>query len=292
VPQSGGAPPAVSPPAAALAALAGTADPGLIEQTPAGPLPVVGSDGRRPSQVYARPFDRADPRPRVALVVAGLGLAAEPTRTAIELPGTVTLSFSPYAGTLPEWIQQARARGHEVLLDMPMEPTDPRDDPGPYTLLTALDPKANRDRLEALLGRGAGYVGVLATKGARFLGAANDLRPVLETVQRRGLLFVDNGASPQSASVRVAAAIGLPIVVASPPVDANDAAQAEIDRRLAELEDAAKRNGAAIGLAGPTPGTLDRVAAWISGLEERRIAPAPVSAVVRAAAQEKREVKE
>ena len=269
---------------ATLAALTATADPALIEPGPAGPLPVVGSDGRRPWQAYARAFDRGDLRPRVGLVVTGLGLAAEPTNAAVELPGAVTLSFSPYAQLLPQWIQQARSHGHEVLLDLPMEPADyPRDDPGPYTLLTGLDPKSNRDRLEALLGRAAGYVGLAAVKGTRFLGAVNDLRPVLETLQRRGLLFVDNGAAPQSASVRLAAAIGLPIAVATPPVDAGDAGRAEIDRRLADLEDAAKRNRTALALAGAVPLTIERVGAWASGLDDRKVALAPVSALVQAA---------
>jgi polysaccharide deacetylase 2 family uncharacterized protein YibQ len=283
-PQASASPPPQAAPARPPAASGpGTADPALLEASPAGPLPIVGPDGRRAWQAYARPFDRADRRARVAMLVTGLGQSAEPTAAAIRLPPGVSLSFSPYAQGLGDWVLQARAAGHEVLLDLPMEPADyPRDDPGPFTLLTSLDAKANRDRLETLLGRATGYVGLVAVKGTRFLGAQNELRPVLDALQRRGLLFVDNGVAPQSASVRIATATGLPIAVAATSVDALDASRAEIDRRLADLEEVARRNGAALGLGGPVPATLERIAAWAAGLADRKLALAPVSVVVRA----------
>lgn len=289
-------PPAAEPPPAQAARPAaatgpGSAEPALLEPSAAGPLPIVGPNGRRAWQAYARPFDRADRRARVAILVAGLGQSAEPTAAAIRLPPGITLSFSPYAQRLGDWVLQARAAGHEVLLDLPMEPADyPRDDPGPFTLLTTLDTKANRERLEALLGRATGYVGLVAVKGTRFLGAQNELRPVLEVLQRRGLLFVDNGAAPQSASVRIATSSGLPIAVAATVVDALDASRAEIDRRLADLEEVARRNGVALGLGGPVPATVERIAAWAAGVEDRKLALAPVSAVVRA--DEKGQAKE
>ena len=44
-------------------------DPALLEDSPAGPLPRIAADGRQPRQAYARPFDRADTRPRIGLVV-------------------------------------------------------------------------------------------------------------------------------------------------------------------------------------------------------------------------------
>lgn len=117
-------------------------DPALVEDSPDGKLPIIGADGRQPWQVYARRFDQADRRPRVALVIAGLGLDAEASRAAIaQLPAAVTLGFSPYAHELPNWIGAARQAGHEVLLGLPLEPADfPREDPGPGTLLTSLDP--------------------------------------------------------------------------------------------------------------------------------------------------------
>ncbi|RYF88332.1 MAG: hypothetical protein EON95_20500 [Caulobacteraceae bacterium] len=97
---------------------------GLTAPGPGGALlPVIGGDGRKPWQAYARPFT-ANGKPKVALVIGGLGLNPAYTRRAIELlPPEVTLSFAPYAEGLQGWIDLARANGHEVLLETPMEPS-------------------------------------------------------------------------------------------------------------------------------------------------------------------------
>ena len=62
------------PLAGAPALLLPAPDPGLVANSPDGPLPITGKDGRQAWQVYARPFDRNDRRPRLALIVTGLGL--------------------------------------------------------------------------------------------------------------------------------------------------------------------------------------------------------------------------
>ena len=111
-------------------------DPSLIEHGPFGPLPRIGPDGRRPLFAYARPFNFEDARPKVAVLILGLGLRAELFEAALALPGPIGLQLSPYAPDLPALVERARRAGHEVLLDLPMEPADyPASDPGPHTLL-------------------------------------------------------------------------------------------------------------------------------------------------------------
>ena len=58
-------------------------------------------------------------------------------------------------------VDLARAQGHEVMLEMPMEPTGyPDNDPGPQTLLTTLTAEQNLDRLYWHLSRFQGYAGI------------------------------------------------------------------------------------------------------------------------------------
>jgi len=287
-------PPAAPPPAAPIAppapaavasaagagVLAPAPDPGLVERRGDAVLPVIGRDGRRPLQVYARPFDRGDTRPRIALVVSGLGLMAGETQAAVQqFPAPVSLAFSPHARKLQDWVDQARAAGHEVLLNLPMEPFDfPRQDPGQNTLLTAVDAKQNIERLEWVMSRASGYVGLAGFRGSRFLASANDVRPVLEAIKARGLLFLDNGASSQSTTKALATQIGLVRAANDRFVDLRES-RVDIEKRLAELEDIAKRTGSAVGIARPLPATIDLVAAWAQGLAAKDIVLAPVSAV-------------
>jgi len=255
--------------------------PELTEETERGPLPRIALDGRQPWQVYSRPFDQSDRRPRVAVVISGLGRSAAATAAAVQdLPGEVTLAFLPYGAELQHWIDQARAAGHEVLLNLPMEPLDyPDNDPGPNALFTALSADENVDRLEWALSRVAGYVGVTNHMGSRFAASPDAMTPVIKALKSRGLLFLDSRASARSVGVQLASTEGVPRAINDRFLDNREASRAVIDARLAEVERIARATGASIAIGQPYPVTMERVAAWIRTLEAKGIAVAPVSAL-------------
>lgn len=267
-------------PAVAGAGLPVAPDPGLVEVTAAGPLPMVGADGRQAWQVYARPFHDLTARPRIAIVVAGLGLRQSTTGLAIDsLPPAVSLAFSPYARNLDEWAARARGAGHEILLQLPMEPLDyPNSDPGPKALLTTLDPAENAARLDWTLGRAAGYVGVMTYMGSRFTGQQGVVDPVLDTLKARGLMILDSQTTARSVIPALASVKGVPAALATRAIDASPSRDAVRDR-LAELERYAQVNGTAIGVAADYPGTLGELARWAAGLEQRGLVLAPLSAL-------------
>ncbi|MCH7957845.1 MAG: divergent polysaccharide deacetylase family protein, partial [Proteobacteria bacterium] len=240
----------------------------------------VGADGRRPWRVYARPFDARDERPRIAIIVTGLGLSQAATEAAItRLPGSVTLAFNPYAKGLDDWIPLAREAGHEVLLSLPMESANfPVHDPGPYALRTSLAPADNLRRLEFVLSRLSGYVGVVTLMGSGFTTAEEQLRPLLEALRGRGLLFVEAVRAPKTLAPEMAAEIDLPHVANDLVLDENPS-RAAIDIRLAELEGIVRKRTTAVAMAAPNPATLERIAAWAATLEGKNLALAPVSAV-------------
>ncbi len=255
------------------------ADPALIENTSQGPLPRIADDGRRPMTAYAGPVP-SSAKVKIAIVVSGLGLSASATQSALSgLPGGVTLAFAPYAGDVGEWVSKARGKGHEVLLEIPMEPFDfPDSDPGPHTLRSGQDENANIQRLTWALSRFTGYAGVTNLLGQRFLGDSDALAPALTYLNRRGLYFFDNGAASQSVATTVSGQVGMP-AASGTQLDAIPTAL-EIDRHLSELETAARANGGAVGSAFLYPVSVARIAAWAKGLESRGFVLVPVSAIV------------
>ncbi|MCW5752612.1 MAG: divergent polysaccharide deacetylase family protein [Alphaproteobacteria bacterium] len=257
-------------------------DPALVQPGPYGPLPVIAPDGRQAWQVYARPFDRADPRPRIAILIGDLGFSVSASNAAIErLPQGVTLAFAPYAEDLQNWIGKARLHGHEVMLQLPMEPLDyPTNDPGPRALLTSLGADDNMRRLEWMLGRFSGYVGVTNYMGSKFTTSAADMRPILEALRDRGLLFVDSRSSQRSVAWSVARELRMAHAANNRFID-NEASRLSIDARLEELERIARDHGTALGIGYPYPVTIERVAAWAAQLERKGLLLAPVSAVVQ-----------
>lgn len=261
-------------------ALSPAPDPGLTEKSGLGLLPIIGDDGRKPWLVYARGFDDRDRRPRIALVIVGLGLSEASTQAAIQrLPGAVTLAFAPYAKTLDRWIPLARAAGHEVLLTLPMEPDNyPADDPGPHALLTSLAPAENLKRLRWVLSRASGYIGVINDMGSRFTTSSRHLDPVLAELKRRGLMFVDSGASLRSVAARMATRIGLARAINNRFIDVKASREA-IDKRLSEIERIARTNGHALGVGTPYPVTFERVGRWLRQFEKKGLILVPVSAI-------------
>lgn len=272
--------PAAEEPVAADGVRLAAVDPALIETKNDTRLPMIGPDGRQPWSTYARPFDVDDTRPRVAVVIVGLGLGRDLTdRAIVELPGAISLSFSPYARDIDPLLARARRAGHETLVDLPMEPLDfPRDDPGPSTLLTSLSLVDNLNRLEWVLGRAPGYVGVTTWMGSQFTTVEDALMPILEGLKQRGLMFVDSRATSRSIATELASSIQLPRAFNNAFIDATPSIDA-IDRALARLEATARQQRYAVGIARPLPVTLDRLTRWAGTLEGKGIMLAPVSAI-------------
>jgi polysaccharide deacetylase 2 family uncharacterized protein YibQ len=264
--------------------------PELVEESQYGPLPKVAPDGRRPIDMYARPSRYAtaaapDSRPRVAILLIGLGLPGAPSADVIEgLPAPVSVAYGAYGRSLQDSVTKAREDGHEVLLQIPLEPNNyPTEDPGPHTLLTTLPPEENMKRLQWLMSRYTGYVGVTNHMGAKFEATAASFQPVLEELKRRGLLYVDDGAAGASTGSQIASAIGLDYSMVSVQIDSDSAA--EVEKLLGKLEEMAKQQGAAIGVVRAKPATVKQLADWAGKLEAKGIVLVPVSAAVRSQRQ-------
>jgi polysaccharide deacetylase 2 family uncharacterized protein YibQ len=251
----------------------------LLEKSRHGMIPMV-ADGLKPFTVYAADADRtkAARMPVVAIVVGGLGVGAAKTADAImKLPPAVTLAFTPYGADPAKLAERARAQRHEILLQVPMEPFDyPDNDPGPQTLLTALPPEQNLDRLYWHLSRFQGYAGIANFMGARFTATDTAMQPIVREAAKRGLGYLDDGSSPRSTASALTTAQAMPFARADFTIDAVPTS-AEIDRTLVKLETLAKERGVAVGVASALPISIERLGTWIKTLEGRGIMLVPLT---------------
>jgi hypothetical protein len=258
-------------------------DKDLLQKTHEGMIPKIGPDGTRASARYATPrnvpANRKD-APRIAIIVGGLGISATATAAALaKLPAPVTLAFAPYGNNLEALAAQARNTGHEVLLQVPMEPLDyPNNDPGPRTLLTSLSNDQNIERLHWLMARIKGYVGLTSYMGGRFTASNQALTPVLREVAKRGLIYVDDGSSPRSIAGQLAGGLNLPFAKADSVLDAVPT-PLEIERELARLEMTARANGAAVGYASAQQSTITAISHWATTIESRGFLLVPITMV-------------
>ncbi|SHF98053.1 divergent polysaccharide deacetylase family protein [Devosia limi] len=281
VDNSGGAPANVSP--SGLPAANGTI-PDLSEETAEGPIPRISPTGQTPFAAYSRAPTVA-PAPgtgQIALIVTGLGINEQGSLDAIDaLPEDVTLAFAPYGKTLQSTVAAARAGGHEVFLEIPLEPFDyPQNDPGPQTLLTGEPPRANLDKLFWLMARFGGYAGVINNMGARFTASAADFSPVMEELGARGLGYVDDGSSNRSLAPQLAAGNKVPFSRVDMVID-NNPARDPIQAALASLEIKARQNGSAIGILSALPISVQTVTEWARALDSKGLMLVPASALMK-----------
>jgi len=251
----------------------------LLEQTAFGKLPVVAADGRRPVDVYARPWSGTRGT-RIAIVVGGLGLSQTGTQYAIEtLPEEVTLAFAASGNSLQRWLQEALRNGHEVLLQIPFEPFGyPETDPGPHTVLVADGSKKNIEDLHWAMGRITNYTGIMNFMGARFLSDPQAMEPVMKDIAGRGILFLDDGTSAQTLTAAMAQQYGVPYAGGDGVVD-TELDKNAILKRLDEVERIARRNGEAIASASAFRVSVDAIAGWVQDARSHGVEIVGVSAL-------------
>ncbi len=255
-------------------------DPALLQATPLGKVPKVGPDGRRALRVYAAPFEGEKDSPKVGLVVGGLGLNPEITARAIEeLPPYITLAFAPYAKDLERWTKEARAAGHEIMVELPMEGhAGGVETLGPAALLTSRTEEENLQRLDWLLSRFGGYIGATNYMGGKFSASRSDLSSVLARLEALGLSYIDDTGAAANVAGHSSSLMSVNRMIAT------KGAMSEPDdvaRDLAVLASIAAKRGSALGKTYAFDVTLDAIIEWARDLEAQDVTLAPASAILQ-----------
>jgi polysaccharide deacetylase 2 family uncharacterized protein YibQ len=251
----------------------------LIEQTETGPLPIRAADGRRPFDVYARPWSGARGA-RVAIVIGGLGVSQTGTQQALaKLPPEVTLGFASQGNSLGRWMQVARQGGHEIVMQVPLEPFDyPNTNPGRNTLTVDAAPEENIKNLHWSLSRITNYTGIMNYMGARFSADPQAMATLMGELGKRGLLYLDDGSSARTVAPELALKNGVPFAAGDTAIDAVRE-RGEILKKLDQLEQTARAKGFAVGTGSAFDVTVGAVSSWINEAKKRGIEIVPISAV-------------
>ncbi len=251
---------------------------GSAEPTPAVMAAAATAQTKTTFERYARSFVNTENKPTVSIIVGGLGINRRRTQAAIsELPPEITLSFAPTSANLQSWVRKARAAGHEVLIELPMEPYEyGRERPHPQVLQVSAGSEANTQRLKTLLARVRGYAGVMNYQGGKFATSAEAAGPVFDILGDKGLAFFEDGSLTRSVFEASAIRQDVTFGKAGAWIDARPEAD-EISTQLMTLEAQALETGAAMGMGMSYPVTVDLLKDWTQGLEAKGIVLAPAS---------------
>jgi uncharacterized protein len=244
---------------------------GLSRTTPSGRVPHPHEDGRTALSAYAKPFAAKADTKYVSLVVGGLGLNPAITRKAIDnLPGAVTLSFAADAPGLQGWINKARAHGHEVMIELPMQGSGPLET---RTLTIAGPDLANIKNLEYLLSRAQGYFAVTNYDGDRLVNDETALLPIIQILKEAGLGFIYDGAIDSTRIAPLAKREGFALVSANGYIDEKQQDMAYVQRNIQTIAQDSYDN-VPIGMGFAYAGTIDGIKSWlVTKPKDTEIAP-------------------
>ena len=190
----------------------------------------------------------------------------------------ITLAFLPYTPKVAEYAQRARNKGFEILVHMPMEPTESSADPGPNALLTGIGDKELMRRLSDNLARLAGYVGINNHMGSKFSQNRRVMSLVLDELHARGLLYLDSVTIGATIGARLAEASRMPYASRDVFLD-NSAEPGFIEDQLRRVEQVALQSGHAVAIGHPRVETLKALKRWLPDARERGFEFVPISTI-------------
>jgi len=233
-----------------------------------------------PWRRFARPFAAPDGKPVLGLLVTGLGIDRAATAAAIAgLPGEVSLSFSADAADLAQWIEAARAFGHEALIDLPLQSKDRRE-LGQHGILAGLNRDETARRLAAIAAAAPAVLGFAGDGGDALLLDDAATARMAEEIAALGLGFIDASGEPMSQILPAATATGLAAargtVVLGP-----QATRGAIAERLAVAAEVAHEQGQALAVVKVSPLAVTALAEWLRRLGNSDPVPAPAGALLQ-----------
>ena len=216
--------------------------------------------------------------PIIAIVIDDLGHNEQEFARVMALGEGITLAFLPYTPNVAEYARRARNSGFEILVHMPMEPTDSSADPGPNALLTGIGDRELMRRLSDNLARLAGYVGINNHMGSKFSQNRRAMSLVLDELQVRGLLYLDSVTIGATIGARLAEASHMPYASRDVFLDTS-AEPGFIEDQLRRVEHVARQSGHAVAIGHPRAETLEVLKRWLPDARERGFEFVPISTI-------------
>ncbi len=184
--------------------------------------------------------------PRLAIVVGDLGY--EPVRDAewLDFPEKITLSVLPFGPSSRTVAETAAARGHSVILHVPMEPrSSSTDRTEPFRLLREMGAREIAEQLARMAQDVPQAVGTINHMGSAFTTDPAAMGAFMTALKERGLFFVDSATAPGSLGIEAARKAEVPAVQRDVFLD-GDPSPDEMRRQWGKAIALAKQRGDAV----------------------------------------------
>lgn len=207
-------------------------------------------------------------QPKIALIIDDLGYDPELADAFMHLRIPVTLSVLPLAPFTRRIVDEARKRGCELMVHVPMEPKSyPRIKPGPGALFVTMDDKEIRQKLIRDLNQVPGAKGVNNHMGSLFTEDRDKMMVVMEALRKRHLFFIDSRTTADSVGYNMARSMGVPAAERTVFLD-DDLHLDTMEIQVKRLLNVARHEGWAIGIGHPHKETLKLLKDYLGKVDD------------------------
>ena len=207
----------------------------------------------------------------IAVVIDDMGVSVPHTRDILSLEKPITASFLTYGAANSKQVKEAKEKGFEVMLHVPMMP-HVKADLAPVTLSPNMSEDEIKNDFVQMLDRykGLGMKGVNNHMGSLFTEDEKCLGYVMQVLKERNLFFLDSKTTAKSVGEKVAAEYGVPYIARDVFLD-NENDYNYIMKQLRQTEKIAHMRGYAVAIGHPRMQTYLALRDWMKDLPERKI---------------------
>lgn len=250
--------------------------------------PIAKKEAPRPVPLEPRPpqkkVEREIPENKVtgkiAIVIDDLGQDFEISQLFMEIDKSITISILPGLPYSQKIAKEAKNRGHDIILHLPMEPEGyPDINPGNRALLSSM----SRDELIGLLRENISSVpyikGLNNHMGSKLTANAAIMEIIFAELKGKNYFFLDSRTNGDSKAYQTARRFGLKAGNRDIFLD-NEKQSGEIKKMLAHLESVALKNGKAVAIGHPYSETLAALKEGLPSLYAKGLRLVPLSDIV------------
>lgn len=220
-----------------------------------------------PKMVVSRPLNVQG---RIAIIIDDVGNTRSNESLFFSLPREITPAILPQLTFSEYFAHKANARGHDVMLHLPMEAHKSYLDPGPGAILSSMSHEQITAILRANLYTVPHAVGINNHMGSQCTEDSSVMRSILTEAKRRGLFFLDSYTSADSVVAVVMRELHMTYYKRNVFLD-NESDPAYIKGQVRELIARAKADKTAIGIGHYRVNTLRVLNEMLPELEREGI---------------------
>jgi polysaccharide deacetylase 2 family uncharacterized protein YibQ len=217
--------------------------------------------------------------PSIALIIDDIGYSFSRLRRFLKLEVPITFSILPRLPKSRILAIEIHSEGHEIMLHQPMEPHNPRCDPGPGALHVGDGPDTIVRIMEENISEMSFAAGVNNHMGSRFTECCTEVHEALSVVKNKGLFFVDSLTSSRSEAYKVAIRLGMVTARRNIFLD-NVVNESAVLSQLQRLQRRAMRHGHAVGIGHPFPETAWAIRQFLRRVKHDNVTMVYVSDVL------------